>query len=150
LTKARLLYLDVCALSRPFDDQRFLRIRLETEAVNLIMSKVRDEQFQLAVSEAHFVEIRAVPDMIERLKLLSILNQFGMFLKVNKPVVRKRAEYLIASGFGPADAVHVSFAEYAEAMFVTCDDRLLKKCSQTEVRVWVGDPLSFCSKECLL
>jgi len=30
------VYLDVCALSRPFDDQAFLRIRLETEAVNLI------------------------------------------------------------------------------------------------------------------
>ena len=38
--KGALVYLDVCALSRPFDDQSFLRIRLETEAVNLILSKV--------------------------------------------------------------------------------------------------------------
>jgi len=34
-----LIYLDVCTLCRPFDDQSFLRIRLETDAVNLIMSK---------------------------------------------------------------------------------------------------------------
>ena len=33
------IYIDVCALSRPFDDQSFLRIRLETEALNLILSK---------------------------------------------------------------------------------------------------------------
>ena len=31
------IYLDVCVLSRPFDDQSFLRIRLETEAVNLML-----------------------------------------------------------------------------------------------------------------
>ena len=38
--KGALVYLDVCALIRPFDDQSFLRIRLETEAVNLILSRV--------------------------------------------------------------------------------------------------------------
>ena len=35
-----LVYLDVCALHRTFYDQTLLRIRLETEAVNLILSKV--------------------------------------------------------------------------------------------------------------
>jgi len=32
----KLIYPDVCALCRPFDDQSYLRIRMETEAVNLI------------------------------------------------------------------------------------------------------------------
>ncbi|MDF2953368.1 MAG: hypothetical protein OD816_000613 [Thermodesulfobacterium sp.] len=32
----KLIYLDVCALCRPFDDQSYLRIRMETEAINLI------------------------------------------------------------------------------------------------------------------
>lgn len=30
------IYLDVCCLQRPFDDQRQTRIRLEAEAVKLI------------------------------------------------------------------------------------------------------------------
>jgi hypothetical protein len=34
------VYLDVCSLCRPFDDQKYSRIRLETEAVNLIFAKV--------------------------------------------------------------------------------------------------------------
>lgn len=38
--KQKSVYLDVCALSRPFDDQSYLRIRIETEAVNLILSNV--------------------------------------------------------------------------------------------------------------
>jgi hypothetical protein len=32
--RIKTIYLDVCALSRPFDEQGYLRIRLETEAVN--------------------------------------------------------------------------------------------------------------------
>ena len=32
------VYLDVCALCRPFDDQAHMRIRLETEAVQLILA----------------------------------------------------------------------------------------------------------------
>ena len=35
------VYLDVCALCRPFDDQSYLRIKMETEAVNLILAKVK-------------------------------------------------------------------------------------------------------------
>lgn len=38
----KLIYMDVCALSRPFDEQDYMRIRLETEAVNLILLKVRE------------------------------------------------------------------------------------------------------------
>lgn len=44
--KLKLIYLDVCALSRPFDEQDYLRIRLETEAVNLILSKVKEGYYK--------------------------------------------------------------------------------------------------------
>ena len=54
----KLIYFDVCVLSRPFDDQSFLRIRLETEAANLILSKVRNEEYGLAISPIHFEEIK--------------------------------------------------------------------------------------------
>ena len=38
---AKNVYLDVCALCRPFDDQQQVRIRLETSAVELILAHVR-------------------------------------------------------------------------------------------------------------
>ncbi len=41
------VYLDVCVLSRPFDNQDYLRIRLETEAINLIFSKVKAGNYKL-------------------------------------------------------------------------------------------------------
>jgi len=54
------VYLDVCTLCRPFDDQSFLRIRLETDAVNLVMSKIHEGLLRLAVSPVHFVEISSI------------------------------------------------------------------------------------------
>ncbi len=63
------IYLDVCSLSRPFDDQNIMRIRLETEAVNLILLKVKEGRFKLLVSFAHFREIEAIPDPVERIEL---------------------------------------------------------------------------------
>jgi predicted nucleic acid-binding protein len=142
-----LVYLDVCALSRPFDDQSFLRIRLETEAVNLILSKVQEGRFRLAVSSVHLAEIRAISDPLERLKLLSIIEKYGVLLDIDKAKARKRAEELVSLGFGPADAAHVAFAEKGNASFITCDDKLLKKCVKYAKVVWCGSPVRFCTEE---
>jgi hypothetical protein len=71
------IYIDVCALSRPFDDQSFIRIRLETEAINLILSKVREGDLKLIFSSAHRLEIDAIPDAFERVELGAILDGFG-------------------------------------------------------------------------
>jgi hypothetical protein len=54
----RRVYLDVCALCRPFDDQSQMRIRLEADAVQLILSHVRGESLALAVSPVHELERR--------------------------------------------------------------------------------------------
>jgi len=142
-----LVYLDVCALSRPFDDQAFLRIRLETEAVNLILSKVQQGELTLAVSPVHLAEIRAIPDTLERLELLSIVERYGAVLDINKASARKRAEELVVRDFGPADAAHVAFAEACNASFITCDDKLLKKCAKYATKVWCGSPVRFCTEE---
>ena len=41
------VYLDDCALNRPFDSQEYLRIRLETEAKLAIQQGIRDGKFEL-------------------------------------------------------------------------------------------------------
>ena len=67
--QTRRIYLDVCALCRPFDDQSQIRIRLETEAVQLILSHVRAENLSLIVSPVHDAEITAIGDLAERTHL---------------------------------------------------------------------------------
>jgi len=143
----KLIYLDVCALCRPFDDQSYLRIRLETEAVNLILSKVKAGFYQMMVSPVHIKEIEAIPDEIERIQLLSLLEKYGREVRVDLKEARKRAEELIKFGFGIADAAHVAFAEMVGAEFISCDKKLVRKCKRYKIRVWCSNPVAFCIKE---
>jgi predicted nucleic acid-binding protein len=109
--KAKLIYCDVCVLSRPFDDQTFLRVRLETEAANLIVSKVRSEKYRLVASPIHWEEIKAISDIFERTELQERLKTLGKSINVDLAVTRKRAEELCDLNFGVADAAHIAFAE---------------------------------------
>ncbi len=72
------LYLDVCTLCRPFDDQHRMRIRLETDSYFLIMQAIRDETYELLYSKVHEKEIAAITDMLERTEIIgSMLNRVG-------------------------------------------------------------------------
>jgi hypothetical protein len=78
----KLIYLDVCALSRPFDDQHFMRIRLETEAVNLILFKGREEKFSLLMSPVHDAEIRAINDLLSGSNCRQLLMKWAYVRRV--------------------------------------------------------------------
>ena len=143
----RRAYLDVCALGRPFDDQAQMRIRLETEAVQLILSYVRSGDLTLVVSPVHEIEINAIEDVVEREDFSSMLGDVGTHAPVKLQLVRQRAEDLAAEGLGPADAAHLAFAEASNASFVTCDDRLIRQCRRVGSSVWCGNPVAFCSEE---
>ena len=141
------VYLDVCILCRPFDDQQQVRIRLEANALDLILTQVEAEKLELIVSPAHQVEINAIRTLEKRQHLFMLLGQLGSQPAFNLPLVRRRAEMLADGGLGVADAAHVAFAEAAQADFVTVDDRLLRQCQRLDVDIWCGSPLAYCDKE---
>ena len=141
------IYLDVCVLCRPFDDQTYLRIRLETEAVNLILSKVKNEDYRLIVSPIHWEEIKVISETFERIDLQERLKTLGKSIKVDLAGARKRAEELCDLNFGVADAAHIAFAEQCGAEFISCDDSLIKRCSRHNIKMWCGNPVAFCEKE---
>lgn len=45
-----LIYLDNCCFNRPFDDQKQVKIRIETEAKLFIQGQILDEKYSLAWS----------------------------------------------------------------------------------------------------
>lgn len=141
------VYLDVCALSRLFDDQVQARVRLETEAVKLILSHIRAHDLKLIVSPAHRVEIAAIKNLEERESLQHILVEVGTRPTYDMIVARQRAEEFVQSKIGPADAAHLAFAEQAKADFVSVDDRFLKRASRLQLSTWIGTPLQLCEKE---
>ena len=108
-----------------------MRIRLETDAFYLILQSIRKEKYYMVVSPVHIEEIKGIEDTRERLELITMLNNLGVNPSCNLWKVRERAEYFVSLKFGIADAAHLAFAEATADVFITCDDKLLKKCKRT-------------------
>ncbi|MBD3344897.1 MAG: hypothetical protein GF401_07530 [Chitinivibrionales bacterium] len=150
--KEKAVYLDVCALGRPYDDQSFMRIEIESTAVQLIMVHVKAGLYRLYYSPVHVREISSNPDEIVKSDLLTLLYGVGKNVKsIIKPdMLEKRGRELFAAGLGVGDAFHVAHAEQARAVFITCDDRLLRKYRAIKSEIWCGTPVEFCKKEGLI
>lgn len=141
------IYLDVCALCRPYDDQTYSRIHLETVAIHLILKAIEAGHYTLVRSPVHRAEITAIADEFERVDLLLLLDNMALEPKIDHKAGRRRAEALFQQGFRPADAAHVAFAESAAADFISCDDQLIKRCNQADLAIWTGNPVAFCDKD---
>jgi predicted nucleic acid-binding protein len=137
------LYLDSCTLCRPFDDQSQMRIRLETNAYYLILQALQDARYTMVVSTVHFEEANAISDIEERQEIIAVLERLGTRTQCDVAAARARAEELHARKFGLADAAHVAFAEATADVFISCDDRLVKKCRREKVAVNTMTPVEF-------
>jgi hypothetical protein len=62
MTQPYRIYLDVCCLNRPFDDWAQPRIRLEAEAVLLLLNKCQTGDWKLVTSNALEAEIGLTPN----------------------------------------------------------------------------------------
>lgn len=98
-------------------------------------------------SPVHKIEISVIPNDSEKIDLLLLLEQLGVKQDIDIKATRMRAEEFSRQGIGPADAAHLAFAEAANADFISCDDKLIKKCSKLSINVWAGNPVAFCDKE---
>ena len=138
-----LIYLDVCCLNRPFDDQTQERIRLEAEAVLLILERCQAGTWQLLGSEAVDYEVSRIPDPERRRKVLHLASIAGIKQPVTESV-QARAEELEHLGFKALDALHIACAEAGGAeVLLTTDDRVLAKAKKLRgnLRVGIGSPI---------
>ena len=120
------VYLDVCSLKRPFDDQRQPRVREEAAAVAAIIARAEAGEIALVRSPAHLVENDANPREDRRLAAAIWIDGAAVTVPLDAEV-EGRAGELVVLKLRPLDALHVAFAERAHARwFVTCDDELLK------------------------
>jgi predicted nucleic acid-binding protein len=124
-----------------------MRIRLEADAVSLILSHVRARTITLLISPVHRAETHANPDLAKREHVQLLLDEIGVGVKVDLAQARYRAEQLHLAGLGPADAAHVAFAELANCDFVTVDDRLLRQLKRVRAKLWFGTPMAYCDRE---
>ncbi|MBI3660920.1 PIN domain-containing protein [Candidatus Acetothermia bacterium] len=141
------VYLDACCLNRPFDDQTQSRVRLETEAVLLVLKQIDLGKFSLCNSEVLDFENQANPDLNKQTKVVELLKRTQEYTKMTKQI-EERAEQLVKleKGIKPLDALHVASAEVLNAdILLTCDDQFLKASRRLEphMRVKVLNPTEF-------
>lgn len=139
------VYLDVCCLNRPFDDQSQDRIRLEAEAVLLILGRCEAGAWQWLSSAIVEEEVDNTPSHERRSRVKSMLSGAQSTVTLTAIAVT-RAKELQAMGFRTYDALHLACAEQARVdVFLTTDDRVLRIATRNTVQlqVRVANPLEW-------
>jgi predicted nucleic acid-binding protein len=142
------VYLDVCCLNRPFDDQTQDRIHLEAEAVILILARFQADEWEWVSSEAVDFEVEQIPDALRRANVQLLLNHAQRSVRVTQAET-ERMQQLVALGFRSMDALHIACAEAGTAdVFLTTDDRLLRRAGRVaaQLQVKAENPLSWLRK----
>jgi predicted nucleic acid-binding protein len=137
------IYLDVCCLNRPFDDQTQDRIHLEAEAILSILNHSRTSGWSVIGSGAIDFEIMKMPDNDKRLMVQILSTIFDTHIKVDAGLERRAVE-LKRTGLKAMDALHVACAEKGKAeILLTTDDNFLSKTLkiQRTLKVKVENPL---------
>lgn len=140
------IYLDVCCFSRPFDDQTQERIKLEAEAIILILKRFESEIWQWISSEVMDFEIDQIPNAERKARINALMTPVKPHLILLDNDLIKRGEELENKGFDAYDALHVACAEYGQAdVFLTTDDKLcrLGRRYTQQIKVHIENPLKW-------
>ena len=118
------VYLDVCCLCRPFDEQKADRIHLEAEAIKEILMRCTQD-WVLVTSDAVSFEISRIPDRTRMRKAQNLADLAKEHVTITKSVSRRYHE-CVELGIDSADALHLACAESAGAVLLTTDDSIIK------------------------
>ena len=83
------IYLDVCCLNRPFDDQEQDRVRLEAEAVKSVLFHIGMGQWIGVGSDAIGFEIDRISDPDRYLEVTSIVGGFSEYVSIGESELRR-------------------------------------------------------------
>lgn len=120
------VYLDVCCLNRPFDDQSQERIRLEAEAILLILQRFESGQWRWLRSAVADYEIGQTPNPERRMRVRELARGAHEMIMLNASTL-ERGDVIKQMGFKTYDALHLACAEQGEAdILLSTDDRLLR------------------------
>ena len=141
----RKVYLDVCCLNHPFDDQQQDRVHLEAEAVLLILKRCETGEWQWISSAVVSYEVDNIPNQERRNRIKEILRGAREVQPLSDTAV-ERGEELKGLGLKTYDALHVACAEQAAVeVLLTTDERLVRAAARNagKLKVPVKNPLTW-------
>lgn len=137
------IYMDVCCLNRPFDDQTQDKIRIESDAVLAILSKCLSGEWQLLSSEVLDIEIENIQDKWKKSKVYELYKLAEEKIMLNDKII-ERAYEIQNSGIKSFDSLHVASAEFLNSdIFLTTDKNLLHAAGRLKLDVIIANPLNW-------
>ena len=138
------LYMDVCCLSRPFDDQLQDKIRFETEAIISMLKRCDlGGDWELIGSDIITLEVQKNKDPVKKQKIL-LLQQGAAEKIIYNAFIKSRAAEFRLYNVKLFDSLHLAAAEYANAdVFLTTDNQLIKTAARTDLNIRVENPLKY-------
>jgi PIN domain len=131
------LYLDMCCLKRPFDDQSNARIHMEAQAVETILQLCREGQHELVTSDTLRFENSRNPN-VQRKEAAQASLALATHDLAHSTAVEEQAAVWQSEGVRLLDALHLASAELAgAAVFATWDDVLLKRAARVTANLRV-------------
>ena len=137
-----LIYLDNCCFNRPFDDQKQIRIRIETEAKLFIQGEILVGKLRLAWSYILDYENGANP-FTERKETIENWKKRAIVDTSETKTLIDLAQQLSTSGIKAKDALHIASSVVMQCeYFITTDLFLIKKLANFE-KIKVVSPIDF-------
>ena len=137
------VYLDNCCFNRPFDDQRQIRVFLETQAKLHIQEQIKNEKIELAVSFVSRYENSENPDDVSGGSIADFFQRATIYVGAENydEIFAKAGEFMKAN-IKMRDATHLACAIKAGCdYFLTTDDKLIKRYNEKEIIVC--NPITF-------
>jgi hypothetical protein len=135
--KKNRVYLDNCCFNRPFDEQIYEIIKLETEAKLYIQEKIRIGKIELAWSFILDFENSVNPYEEKKASIFLWKHIANINIQASETIRLNALRLKKITGIKPKDALHLSCAIEAECKFFLTTDKLLikKSCSLNEIKV---------------
>ena len=137
------LYVDLSCFNRPFDDQGQERIRLETEAVFVVLTRIMEGKDTLLWSWVMSFENdkHPNPDRRDEIAVWEARAERSVSLS-NK--LEEHARQISELGISGLDAVHLASAEEGGAdVLLTCDDVLVRRSRRRTLALRVLNPVAY-------
>ena len=137
------IYLDHCAYNRPFDDQNYIKIQLETSAKLYIQDQIRQGIYDLVWSYMSDLENSNNPN-IENKNSIQAWENIAKFKCRSSDKILLLGIKIMEKGIRVNDALHIACAIESQCeYFITTDTGLINKIIDT---VQIINPIDFIRK----
>jgi len=142
MTKPR-IYMDNCCFNRPYDDQAYETIRLETEAKLYIQDCIKNEKLEIVWSFMLDFENSMNPyeeqkDIIQEWKKNSLI-----YVAADESIRNSAKKIAESLDIKPKDALHLSCAMHAKCDYFLTTDKPFQKKALRLKDISVLNPINF-------